>query len=163
MDVPRNPRRPAGMSSPERVDPARRVDEMRETAREGADSLGDIVSGIVEDLQGIVRGEVQLAKTELKEDLSAMGKGAGMAGAGALLGLVGFIFLMLAVTYILNMWMRMWIAAGIVGVVLLVIGIALAMVGKNTIQDASLKPEETIDSLKEDQEWANRQIKSVKR
>lgn len=162
MDVPRNPRRPMGTRTGDN-DPGRRLDEMRETARDGAESLGTIVSGIVEDLQGIVRGEVQLAKTELKEDASQMGKGAGKAGAGALVGLVGFIFLMLGVTYALNLWMRMWIAAGLVGIVLLLIALALVMAGKNEIQRAGFKPEETIDSLKEDQEWASRQIKSVKR
>lgn len=162
MDVPREPRRPAGGPAG-RPDPGRRVDEMRETVREGTDSLGGIVSGIVEDLQEIVRGEVQLAKTELKEDASQMGRGAGMAIGGAFVGLVGFSFLMLGMTYVLNLWMRMWIAAGIVGIVLILIGLALAMSGKNEIQQANLKPEQTLESLKEDQEWASRQMNSVKR
>lgn len=139
------------------------LDDARDIVRGGADSLGSIVSGIVEDLQHIVRGEVQLAKTELKEEAGQMGKGAGLAGAGALIGLVGFIFLMLGVTYLLNTWMRMWLAAGLVGVVLLIIAAILASSGKSKIQDANLKPEQTIDSLKEDQEWASRQMKSVKK
>ena len=139
------------------------LENAREIARDGVDSLGGLVSGIVEDLQHIVRGEVQLAKTELKEEAGQMGKGAGMAAAGALVGLVGFVFLMLGVTYVLNMWMRMWIAAGLVGLVLLIIAAILVMSGKGAIQDASLKPEETIDSLKEDQEWASRQMKSVRK
>lgn len=137
------------------------LDNAKEIVQEGTDSLGNLVSGIVEDLQHIVRGEVQLAKTELKEEAGQMGKGAGMAVAGALVGLVGFIFLMLGVTYVLNMWMRMWIAAGVVGLALIVIAVILVMLGKSAIQDASLTPEKTIDSLKEDQEWASRQMKSV--
>jgi len=127
------------------------------------ESLGTIVTGIVEDLQGIVRGEVQLAKTELKEDASSLGKGAGMIAAGALVALVGFIFLMLGVTYLLNKSFQMWIAAGIVGLVLLLIGVIAAMAGKKTMSAANLKPQKTIDSLKEDQQWANQQIKSVKK
>jgi len=126
-----------------------------------AESLGTLVTGIVADLQDIVRGEVQLAKTELQEDASALGKGAAAIAVGALVALVGFIFLMLGVTYLLNKSLEMWLAAGIVGVVLLVIGIIAALVGKNQLSAASLKPEKTIDSLKEDQEWASRQIKSV--
>lgn len=126
-----------------------------------AASLGTLVTGIVADLQDIVRGEVQLAKTELQEDASALGKGAAAIAVGALVALVGFIFLMLGVTYLLNKSLEMWLAAGIVGVVLLVIGIIAALVGKNQLSAASLTPEKTIDSLKEDQEWASRQIKSV--
>jgi len=129
----------------------------------GEQSLGTLVAGIVEDLQRIVRGEVQLAKTELKEDASAIGKGAGMLAGGALVGLVGFIFLMLAVTYLLNKSLEMWVSAGIVGLVLAVLAAALAMIGKNQLSGATLKPDQTIDSVKEDREWASRQIKSVKR
>lgn len=125
--------------------------------------LGTLVSGVVEDLQNIVRGEVRLAKTEIKEEVSAMGKGAASIAVGSLVALVGFIFLMLGVTYLLNTWIEMWIAAGIVGLVLLAIGGIAALSGKNRISEASLKPDQTIESLKEDQQWANQQIKSVKK
>jgi len=128
----------------------------------GDESLGSLVTGIVEDLQNIVRGEVQLAKTELKEDAGKLGKGAGMLVGGALVGLVGFIFLMLALTYLLNKAMQMWLAAGLVGLALVVIAAILVMVGRNQMSAANLKPQQTIDSVKEDQQWASRQIKSVK-
>ena len=168
MNDPRNPRRASGMPSGEtaRTTDSQSngpLDDVRDIVRDSADSLGSTVSGIVEDLQHIVRGEVQLAKTELKEEAGQMGKGAGMAGAGALVGLVGFIFLMLAVTYLLNIWMRMWIAAGLVGLVLVIVAAILASSGRSKIQEANLKPEQAIDSLKEDQEWASRQMKSVKK
>ncbi|MGB3305331.1 MAG: phage holin family protein [Thermomicrobiales bacterium] len=127
------------------------------------ESLGTIVAGIVEDLQGIVRGEVQLAKTELKEDASAIGRAATLIAIAAIVGLVGFSFLMLGVTYLLNKSLQMWLSAGIVGVVLLIIALIAAMVGKNQLSAANLKPQQTIDSLKEDQEWTSRQIKSVKK
>lgn len=127
------------------------------------ETLGDTITGIVKDLQEIVRGEVQLAKTEIKEDASQMGKAIGMIGGAALLALTGFIFLMLGVTYLLNKSLEMWLSAGIVGVALLIIGAIVGMVGKNQMQQANLKPDQTIESVKEDKEWASRQINSVKR
>ena len=128
------------------------------------ESLGDIVSGLIKDLQDIVRGEVQLAKTELKEDVSKIGKAAAMLVAGAVVGLVGFIFLMWTAIFLLNEWIEeIWISAGIVAAVLLVIAGILAMVGKSKLSKANLKPEETIESVKEDKQWANQQIKSVKK
>ena len=133
------------------------------TNQSNPEGLGSLVTGIVEDLQGIVRGEVLLAKTELKEDVSILGKAAGSLVAGALVGLVGFIFLMLGVTYLINKSLELWISAGIVGLALLLIAGILVMSGKKAMSAASLKPTETMDSLKEDQEWANRQIKSVKK
>jgi uncharacterized membrane protein YqjE len=154
----RGNRPPGGATSP-----GSPIDDARETIRDTADSVGATIGSIIEDLQGIVRGEVQLAKTELKEEAGQMGRGAGMVGAGVLFGLVGFIFLMLAVTYLLAEWVEMWIAAGIVALVLLVVAAILAMSGKNQISDANLTPDQTIDSLKEDKEWASRQMNSVKK
>jgi uncharacterized membrane protein YqjE len=129
--------------------------------RPASDGIGTLVSDLLADLQGIVRGEVALAKAELKEDAGVIGKAAGSLVAGALVALVGFIFLMLGVTYLLNKSLEMWIAAGIVGLALLIIGAILVMSGKNKLSAASLKPTRTIDSIKEDQEWASQQIKSV--
>ncbi len=132
-------------------------------AQTGGASLGDTVTGLIQDLQDISRGEVQLAKTEIKEDTSKLGKALGMIGAAAMVGLVGFIFIMLSLTYLLNKSMEMWLAAGIVGLALLVIGAILVIVGKNQMQQANLKPDKTIESLKEDKEWASHQISSVKK
>jgi uncharacterized membrane protein YqjE len=125
--------------------------------------VGTLVSGVIEDLQSLVRGEVQLAKTELKEDAKEIGSGAAMIASGALVGLVGFIFLMLGVTYLLNKSIEMWLAAGIVGLVLVAIAALVAMSGKSKLSAANLKPQKTIDSVKENKEWASRQIKSVRK
>jgi len=127
------------------------------------EGLGSIVSGIVKDLQEIVRGEVKLAKTEIKEDVSAMGKGAASIAAGGIVAFVGFVFLMLSATFVLSKWIEMWIAALIVAVALLLIGAILAMSGKKKLSASSLKPTESMESLKEDQAWASQQIKSVKK
>ena len=126
-----------------------------------AEGLGTLVSGIVSDLQGIVRGEISLAKAELRDDATSIGQAIGSLIAGAIVLLVGFIFLMLGVTYLLNKSFEMWISAGIVGLVLLIIGAILASAGKKKMSAASLKPTKSIDSLKEDQQWASQQIKSV--
>ena len=153
MDDSGAPRRPTGQQA-----------EPSEGLLSGArESLGETISGIIENLQNIVRGEVQLAKTELKEEASTMGKAAGMIGAGIFFGLVGFIFLMLALTYLLNKSLEMWISAGIVGLGLAIIAAILALIGKNRMSEASLVPQKTIDSVKEDQEWASRQMKSVRK
>lgn len=123
--------------------------------------VGSLVSGVIEDLQSLVRSEVQLAKTEIKEDVQQIGAGAGMLAGGALIGVTGFIFLMLGVTYLLNKAVEMWLAAGIVGIALLAIAAIVAMNGKNKLSAANLKPEQTIETMKENKEWANRQIKSA--
>ena len=128
-----------------------------------SDGIGTMLGELLKDLQDLVRGEVALAKAEIKEDVSTAGKGIAAIAVAAIFGLTGFIFLMLGLTYLLNIWMRMWIAAAIVGVVLVVVAAALGMSGKKKLSAASLKPDQTIDSLKEDQQWAKAQISSVKK
>jgi VIT1/CCC1 family predicted Fe2+/Mn2+ transporter len=127
------------------------------------EGLGSLISGVVKDLQDLLRAEIQLAKTEVKEDATAAGKGIAFIAAGAFVGLVGFIFLMLAATYLLNKYFQMWIAAGIVALALLLIAAILASRGRSQVSAGNLKPEQTIETLKEDQAWAKQQINSVKR
>jgi uncharacterized membrane protein YqjE len=129
---------------------------------ESGESIGSLLSGLLKDLQELVRGEISLARAEVREDVARAGKGAATLASSALIGVTGFIFVMLAVTYLLNQEMRMWIAAGIVGLSLLVIAAILFFIGKKKLSATSLKPDQTIDSLKEDREWARQQVSSVR-
>ncbi|MFL5762225.1 MAG: phage holin family protein [Thermomicrobiales bacterium] len=126
------------------------------------ESIGSLISGLLRDLQDMVRGEISLARAEVRDDLSTASKGLTSLAAAALVGVTGFIFLMLGVTYLLNQYWRMWIAAGAVGLALLVIAAIAAAIGKSKLSATSLKPAQTIDSLKEDREWAKQQVSSVK-
>ena len=127
------------------------------------EGLGSLISGIIKDLQDLLRAEVQLAKTEVKEDATAAGKAIAFIAAGAFVGLVGFIFLIQAIVWILDEFMNDWLAATIVAVALLAIAAILALSGKNKLSATNLKPEQTIETLKEDQQWAKQQINSAKR
>jgi len=137
--------------------------EASSAARAGDESIGSLLSGLVRDLQELVRGEVRLAKAEVREDVASAVRGAVMIAAGALIGVTGFIFLMLGLTYLLNKEVEMWIAAAIVGAGLAVIAAICFAVGKNRLSASNFKPEQTIETLKEDQEWAKQQVSSVGR
>lgn len=134
-----------------------------ERLKQEAEGIGALVSGVVKDLQDLFRAEIQLAKTELKEDAAATGKAAGAMVAGALVGLIGFIFLMLAATYALDEVLPGWLAALIVAVALLAVAAVLALWGKKELAATKMGPEQTIATLKEDQAWAKRQISSVRK
>lgn len=128
----------------------------------GGEGIGALVSGLIEDLQELLRGEIKLARTEVKEDIATAARAAAALAAGAIVGLTGFIILMLGVAYLLNEWLdEMWLSAGIVGLALGAVAAILVVVGKNKLSAGNLKPEQTIASLKEDKEWAKQQISSV--
>jgi uncharacterized membrane protein YqjE len=142
-------------------------DRVRETRVRGGtgeqESLADLISGLLQDLQDLVRGEIRLARTELREDAMQAGRGVALIAAGALVGLTGFIFLMLGLTYLLDKEMPLWLAAAIVGAVLAAIALACLALGRNRLKESNFRPEQTIETLKEDQEWANRQMRSVRK
>lgn len=132
-------------------------------APDNQESVGTLISGLLQDLQELVRGEVRLARTELRDDAMAAGRGVATIAAGALIGLTSFIFLMLGVTYLLNKAVQMWLAAGIVGAVLAGIAAICVSAGRQRLRASNFTPEQTIDTLKEDREWAKQQISSVKK
>jgi uncharacterized membrane protein YqjE len=118
--------------------------------------MAEMVSGVVENLQNIVRAEVQLAKTEAKEEAKTAGKAAGMLGAGAVLGFYALGLLLMTIVWILDTWMPNWLAALIVTVVVGAIAAVLALKGKSQIQE--MHPmSETVESVKEDVEWVKQQ------
>lgn len=128
---------------------------------ESAEGIGPLLGDLLRDLQGLVRGEMALARAEIREDLARAGKGVAALAVAAIVGLTGFIFLMLGATYVLNLWVRMWIAAAIVGAVLVLIALVLGLSGKKKLSAGNLKPDQTIESMKENQEWAKQQINSA--
>ncbi len=125
------------------------------------ETLRDTLLGIVQDLRNMVRGEAELARAELKEDATRLGKGAGMIAGSGVLSYTGFLFLMLGVTLLLGRWMKLWLSALLVGLGLTAAGAVVGMSGKKEVQSAQLRPEQTIESLKEDQAWASREASDV--
>jgi len=134
-------------------------DDVQSTGPEG---LGTLISGLIKDIQDLVRGEITLARTELKEEASAMSRALMLLAVGALIGLIALAFIALTASAVLDMWMTTWIAVGVVALTLAILAGIFALTGKSKLSASKLKPQQTLDSLKEDQEWAKQQMKSVR-
>jgi len=120
-------------------------------------SIGEIVGDISTDLSTLVKQEMDLARSELKQEVAKVGKGAGMFGGAGLSGLLALIFLSLALTYLLDNWMPAELAALIVGVIWAVVGAVLALRGRSEIKQATPPLPVTQQTLKEDAQWARTQ------
>lgn len=129
----------------------------------GSEASGTGIAGLLQDIvsniQEIVRSEVRLAKAEVREDVSTMGKAAGMLVAGAVLGVYALGILLLCAVYALRGPLPDWAAALIVGAVVTVAAVVMAMVGLNRIKGVNPMPEQTIDSIKEDVQWVRHQAR----
>ncbi len=128
------------------------------------DSTGDLIRRLSEDTSTLVRKEVELAKAELAEKGRKAGLGAGMFGGAGLFGVFAFAALTTTVILGLAEVMDAWLAALIVAVVYAAIAGVMALAGKQKVEEAGPpQPEQTVETIKEDVQWAKSQAASVRR
>ena len=120
-------------------------------------SLGEIVSDVTQDLTTLIRQEMDLAKTELKQEVSKAGKGAGLLGGAGLAGWFVLLFLSVTAIYALAEAMDPWLAALIVTAVWAVVAAVLAVVGRKSLKESNPQLPQTQQTLKEDVQWAKAQ------
>ena len=120
-------------------------------------SIGEIVGDITQDLSTLVRQEIDVAKTELKQEATKVGKAGGMFGGAALAGYFTLLFLSLALVYVLDNVIPVELAALIVALVWGVVAAVLALVGRKNLKAANPQLPTTQQTLKEDVQWAKTQ------
>ena len=116
-------------------------------------SIGELLGELYQGASQVISLEIELAKTELTQKASRVGKNVGFLAAGGAIAYAGFLALIFAIIAILATFMYTWLAALIVALLVLGIGGALVMTGLKTLQQESIAPQRTLDTLKEDKEW----------
>ena len=114
-----------------------------------------VVTGIVDDAQKLLRQQVEMLKSEVKEDFRRSKRAAEFGGAGIVMLTVGFLGLVTALAYFLNEHYQfsMWASWGIVGLLFLVAGGALAATSYILLERFNPLPDKTMDALKENLSW----------
>jgi cbb3-type cytochrome oxidase subunit 3 len=127
------------------------------------ESLGDVARDLTRDVSLLVRQEVQLAKAEMAEKGRTAAPGVGMIGGATLAGLLAGGALTAAAILGLAIFLPEWLAALLVGVVLAVVAYVLVKQGKERVAEAGAPvPEQTIETVKEDVEWAKTRASSAR-
>ena len=122
-------------------------------------SLGDLFSDLSRETTTLVRQEVQLAKAELTQSATEVARGIGMLVAGGAVAYAGLFFLLLAIVFgLIEAGWDAWLSALVVGLVVVAIGAVLVLRARESLKPANLAPRRTVETLKEDQEWAKEQI-----
>ncbi|MFF0007698.1 phage holin family protein [Streptomyces tibetensis] len=117
-------------------------------------SVGELLSTVTSDVQQLLHQEAELAKAEIREEATKAGKAAGMFGGAGFAGYMVAVFLSLAATFALANVMDLGWAALIVTGLWAVIGLILYRRGRAQMRTVSPKPEQTMQTLKEDMQWA---------
>ena len=125
--------------------------------------VGDLVKQLAGQTSTLVRQEIDLAKAEMSQKASTAGKGAGLLGGAAAVGLLAAGSLTACLILALGEVIPDWLAALIVALVMGVIAAVLAMQGRNRIRAATPPvPEQTVETVKEDVEWAKTRTPSAR-
>ncbi len=129
----------------------------------GEPSLGELFKQLAEDSATLVRQEVALAKVEMSRNIKSAAQSAAMVAVGGMIAFLGVLVLLAGIVILLGDALdNYWLAALIVGLVFLAIGGLLAMSNLNKLKTEELAPERTLQTLQEDKQWIQTEIKQVK-
>ncbi len=130
-------------------------------------SLSDLVRDLRDETFLLVRQEVALARTEMSEKASKVGRNVIYTAVGGAIGFAGLMILLLAATagvFVallqggVDSEIALWLAPLIVGAVVALVGYIFFQKGISTLKHESAAPERTIRSLKEDKQWLKRSM-----
>lgn len=135
---------------------------MAERTADGRDtrSIAEITNDLLTNAQEVLRDEVRLAKVEIAHELKSAARATAMLAAGAILALFAFGMLLFAATWALDNWLPLWAAALIVAAAVALVATVLIVVGKNRVSEINPKPEETVETMKENVQWVKQPTQS---
>lgn len=131
-------------------------------------SLIRIVKDLRDDTLALVRQEVALAKSEVTGKISSLGRNSVFLAVGAVAGLLGLFFVLLALNNLLFAGLTAsgisgtnanWIAPALLGVALLINALAFALSAKRSLRKAMKAPEKTMETIREDRDWVKGKLK----
>ena len=125
--------------------------------------LGEIARDLTRDVSLLVRQEVELAKAEMAQKGRIAAPGLGMLGGAGVVGLMAAGALTACLILVLSIFLPEWSSALIVGAALAAAAYVLAMQGKERVGEAGAPiPEQTVETVKEDVEWAKTRATSAR-
>jgi uncharacterized membrane protein YqjE len=128
-------------------------------------STGELLQRLARETSVLVRQELDLVKAEMTEKGRRAGRGAGMFGAAGVVGLLALGALTACLIALLATALdHVWLAALVITVVYGTVAGVLALMGRSEIRESTPPlPEQTIDTVKEDVQWARTQRPSARR
>ena len=122
-------------------------------------SVPEVLQDIVGNVEEIIRSEFRLAKAEVKQEASKAAPGLKMIVVGAAIGFYALGFLIFTLVMGLATMMATWLAALIVGGILGLSALVLIASASKRLKQVNAVPERTVETMKENVQWAKNQIK----
>lgn len=117
-------------------------------------SVPTLIRQLAHDATHMFSKEIELAKTEISENINSMKNGLMSTASGAFVLYAGVITLLFSAVLGLATVVSLWLSALIIGAIVTIIGFAMVGAGKKKMDAAALRPDHTIDSMKKDKRTA---------
>lgn len=122
-------------------------------------SLGELFADLAQQTGVLVRQEVELAQVEMTQKATRVGKDIGFLAVGGAIAYAGLLALLATAVLALGaLGLPWWLAALLVAVVVLGVGYFLVQRGLSALKREELAPRQTLETLKEDKDWAKEQL-----
>jgi len=124
-------------------------------------SLGELFGDLAREFTTLVKQEMNLAKAEMSQKAARVGKDVGFLAAGGAVAYAGLLALIAALVCFLAEVVNLpwWVSSLLVGLVVAGVGGFLVSKGLNALKNEDLAPRQTIETLKEDTQWAREQTR----
>lgn len=120
--------------------------------------LSELLSRLSHDTSELLSAQVELTKAEIREEVQAATRIGAFMGAAALLAFLALLLFAFAAAWGLSELVPEGVAFLIVGAVLAVVAAVAFIVGRNILSNTDFVPEQTVETVKEDVQWARRQM-----
>lgn len=118
-------------------------------------SLGELFGELTREISMLVRKEIELARVEMQAKAARIGTRVAVIAVGAIVACAGLFAIVAGLVLVaIRLGMAAWGAAFLVGFVVLAIGGLMAQRSLSALRREDLAPRETINTLKENVEWA---------
>ena len=128
--------------------------------REDSRGIGDLLGDLGRQVSTLVRKEIDLARVEVTSSAGRMSRGAATAGVGGALVYAGLLALIAAAIFgLIDAGLDAWLAALIVGGIVLAIGAVVTSMGVKQVQSTDMAPKQTAEMVKENVEFVKESLK----
>jgi uncharacterized membrane protein YqjE len=116
--------------------------------------IGELLKDLADQTTTLVKQEIELARAELTLKAKQASRGAGLLAGAAVVALLAAGALTALLIIVLDEFLALWLAALIVAVLWAVVALVLASAGRAALKQATPPAAQTVETVKEDIEWA---------
>jgi fatty acid desaturase len=131
-------------------------DHLTDTAHDRP--LSELFSDLAQQVTALMRQEWLLARTEMSQKAGKIGKDVAFLALGGAVAYAGFLAVLAAIIIgLATAGMHWWLAALLVGVVVIAVGGLLVQQGLSALRHEDMTPRQTVETLREDARWLRRE------